>query len=98
VRDAALRLLRDTWDGERIRLLGVGVTGLEDHKQMDLFSARRNMPLDHTLDALRKRFGPQAIKRGAATTLRDLDWRGDDLRTIAAEPDDESLRPRPDTA
>jgi DNA polymerase-4 len=98
VRDAAIQLLDTAWSGERIRLIGVGVTGLEDQKQLDLFARRQDVPLDHTLDTLRRRFGPRAIRRGAATSLRDLDWRGDDLRTIAADPDDEPPTPRPGTA
>ena len=36
--------------------------------------------IDHTLDALRERFGRDAIRRGTADGLHDLDWRGDDLR------------------
>jgi hypothetical protein len=51
---------------------------------MDLFSApraARERRLDATLDALQRRFGPDAVHRGApAPELRDLDWRHEDLR------------------
>ena len=70
--------------GQLVRLLGVGVHNLEAVSQLDLFGAtatRRDRVLDATLDALRRRFGPDALRRGAAASgLRDLDWRHEDLR------------------
>ena len=87
VRNAARRLFDAAWSGARVRLLGVGVAGLEDVAQMDLFTRPASARLDHTLDAVRKRFGHNAIRRGAGATLRDLDWRGDDLRSISADDD-----------
>ena len=87
VRNAARRLFDAAWSGARVRLLGVGVAGLEDVAQMDLFTRPASARLDHTLDAVRKRFGHNAIRRGASATLRDLDWRGDDLRSISTDDD-----------
>jgi len=80
VRDAALVLLDTAWSGDAVRLLGVGVTGLESAPQLDLFSQPANDRIDRTLDRLRERFGQDAIRRGTGEGLRDLDWRGDDLR------------------
>ncbi|MGD0195303.1 MAG: DNA polymerase IV [Candidatus Dormibacteria bacterium] len=80
VRDAALALLDAAWSGAAVRLLGVGVTGLADAPQLDLFDRPAVDRIDHTLDALRERFGRDAIRRGTADGLHDLDWRGDDLR------------------
>ena len=81
----ALALLAATHKaGQAVRLLGVGVHHLEDAAQLDLFSAPaddRARRLDATLDALRRHFGPGALRRGAASPeLRDLDWRGEDLQ------------------
>jgi DNA polymerase-4 len=80
VRDAALALLDAAWSGSAVRLLGVGVTGLADAPQLDLFDRPAVDRIDHTLDALRERFGRDAIRRGTGDGLHDLDWRGDDLR------------------
>ncbi len=66
-----------------MRLLGMGVSGVIDAAQLDLFDADgapRDTRLDRTLDALRERFGSAAPKRGGAPALRDLDFRGEDLR------------------
>jgi DNA polymerase-4 len=80
VRDAALALLDAAWSGAAVRLLGVGVSGLADAPQLDLFDRPAVDRIDHTLDALRERFGHDAIRRGTGEGLHDLDWRGDDLR------------------
>ena len=80
VRDAAVALLDTAWSGDAVRLLGVGVTGLEDAPQLDLFAQPANDRIDRTLDSLRERFGQSAIRRGTGEGLHDLDWRGDDLR------------------
>jgi len=80
VRDAALALLDTAWSGDAVRLLGVGVSGLESAPQLDLFSRPAPDRIDRTLDSLRARFGQDAIRRGTGDGLRDLDWRGDDLR------------------
>ncbi|MGO8686389.1 MAG: DNA polymerase IV [Candidatus Dormibacteria bacterium] len=81
----ALALLAVTHrPGHPVRLLGVGVHHLEDAAQLDLFSAPaddRERRLDATLDSLRRRFGPDALRRGAdPPELGDRDWRGEDLR------------------
>jgi DNA polymerase-4 len=80
VRDAAVTLLDTAWSGDAVRLLGVGVSGLEDAPQLDLFAQPANDRIDRTLDRLRQRFGQDAIRRGTGDGLHDLDWRGDDLR------------------
>jgi DNA polymerase IV len=83
----ALALLIETWSGDAVRLLGVGVTSLDDAGQLPLFdaSSERAARLDRTLDELRRRFGPQAAHRGPAPALRDMDARGDDLRRLAGQ-------------
>jgi DNA polymerase-4 len=81
--EAAIRLFDDAWVGHPVRLLGMGVSGIIDAAQLDLFDAAaapRDLRLDHTLDALRERFGEAAPRRGAKPALRDLDYRGEDLR------------------
>ena len=88
VRDTALALLEAAWSGAPVRLLGVGVSGLEEASQLDLFSAPREGRLDHTLDSLRARFGQNAIRRGAGGALRDMDWRSDDLRSVSTDDED----------
>ncbi|HEY5049724.1 MAG TPA: DNA polymerase IV [Acidothermaceae bacterium] len=80
VRDAAAALLDAAWSGDAVRLLGVGVTGLAEAPQLDLFDQPKSDRIDHTLDRLRERFGQSAIRRGTGEGLHDLDWRGDDLR------------------
>jgi DNA polymerase-4 len=85
VRDAAEALLDAAWNGAPVRLLGVGVSGLEDASQLDLFAAPRSGRIDETLDALRARYGNNAIRRGVAGGLRDMDWRSDDLRSVSQD-------------
>ncbi|MDQ2960888.1 MAG: DNA polymerase IV [Candidatus Dormibacteraeota bacterium] len=83
VAEAGIRLFDAAWTGDPVRLLGLGVSGIDDAAQMDLFdigAAPRDSRLDTTLDALRERFGSAAPRRGAVPTLRDLDFRGEDLR------------------
>ena len=87
VRDTAVALFDAAWSGAPVRLLGVGVSGLEDASQLDLFSAPKQGRLDHTLDSLRARFGSNAIRRGAGGVLRDMDWRSDDLRSVSTDDD-----------
>ena len=83
LRRAAVALFDAAWSGAPVRLLGVGVSGIVDAAQLDLFDpggAPRDGRLDKTLDTLRERFGEAAPRRGAAPALRDLDFRGEDLR------------------
>ena len=80
---AAVRLFDAAWSGAPVRLLGMGASGIIDVAQLDLFEsggAPRDTRLDSTLDALRDRFGDAAPRRGTAPVLRDLDFRGEDLR------------------
>ncbi|HEX6539102.1 MAG TPA: DNA polymerase IV [Candidatus Dormibacteraeota bacterium] len=85
VRDTATALLNAAWNHAPIRLLGVGVAGLEEASQLNLFTAPREGRIDHTLDSLRARFGTNAIRRGVAGGLRDMDWRADDLRSVSSD-------------
>jgi DNA polymerase-4 len=92
IRDAALSLLRSAFEpGRSIRLLGVGVHNLEAGSQLDLFSdigSARERRIDAALDSLRQRFGPAALRRGAAAgQLRDLDWHREDLSDGGAGPE-----------
>jgi DNA polymerase IV len=86
-------LLDAAWTGDPVRLLGVGVSSLEDAAQLDLFDApaqQRDERLDRVLDQLRGRFGDRAVRRGAtAASLRDMDFRGDDLRSLTRGSDEE---------
>ncbi len=80
---AGVKLFEAAWSGAPVRLLGLGVSGVIDAAQLDLFDADgapRDTRLDRTLDSLRERFGEAAPKRGGAPALRDLDFRGEDLR------------------
>lgn len=57
-----------------VRLLGVGVTQLEQAQQMELFTApqsQRNRELDATLDRIRDKFGHASLKRGDALNRSD---------------------------
>lgn len=79
----ALALLHATWNGAPLRLIGVGLSGIEEASQMDLFDAagERQRRVDRALDSLRERFGDGAVRRGTDMPgLRDLDFRGEDLR------------------
>lgn len=81
--EAALHLFDGTWAGTPVRLLGMGVSGIIDAAQLDLFEtvgSPRDERIDQTLDRLRDRFGNAAPHRGAKSALRDLDFRGEDLR------------------
>jgi len=82
IRDTANALLKEAWDGAPLRLIGVGVSNIEEREQMDLFAPEPEASvIDRTIDVLRDKFGDSVIRRGAAAaTLRDLDWRGEDLR------------------
>ena len=67
----ALKLLDQTWtDGRPVRLIGVGVGGLEVPRQLSLWDTRpaeeaeKAKKVDATLAALRARFGDAAVRRG----------------------------------
>lgn len=66
---AALDLFHQHWPrGRAVRLIGVGVSGLESAgRQLELWQAPasdQNRKLQATLDDLRERFGEDVIKRG----------------------------------
>jgi DNA polymerase-4 len=86
IAETGMRLLDAAWTGDPVRLLGVGLSALEDAAQLDLFEAparERDSRVDRVLDQLRIRFGEAAVRRGAtAPSLRDADWRGEDLRKL----------------
>jgi DNA polymerase IV len=77
---AALKLLAAREAGREVGMLGVGLSGLseEDAGQLDLFaapSAPRNVRLEAAMDAIRDRFGEDAVQRsrllGRAPVVRD---------------------------
>jgi len=71
IRAAVDALFRVAWaPGRRVRLLGVGASGLSEGVQADLFSGQVNPSreaLARTLDALQERYGRDAVGRA---TLR----------------------------
>jgi DNA polymerase-4 len=66
VRKEATELFQSFYDGQkRVRLLGVGVSNLEQGQQLDLFADVKNGDdTEHILDMLKKRYGDR-ITRGA---------------------------------
>lgn len=69
----ARRLFRRHWDGQPLRLIGAGVTGLTPAaaRQPELFAtSRRSCRLDAASDAVRERFGANALRRAAALQQR----------------------------
>jgi DNA polymerase IV len=95
IAQTGMTLLDQAWSGDPVRLLGVGISGLEEAGQLDLFEGpaqHRDERLDRVLDRVRSRFGEAALHRGAgAGSLRDADWRGEDLRALGR--DDEPVTP-----
>ncbi len=71
-----------------VRLLGVGVHNLQAFGQLDLFDdlPRRRAALDRSLDAVRDRYGPRAIQRGAVRPIPQRDFRRTDLDAVRAQP------------
>ena len=73
----ARRLLRGRWSRTgRLRLVGVGLTGLKPVRafQCPLFDteAERSRRLDRCLDGLRDRFGFDAVRRGLSINLSEV--------------------------
>lgn len=72
IADAALRLLGQSWHGELIRLVGVGVSGLgKGAQQLSLWESpadraerEKEERLQRAVQELRQRFGDDAIQRG----------------------------------
>ena len=74
IRAAAVRLFDQEWQGQLVRLIGVGVTGLSNAaRQLSLWDTpnEKEERLWQALETLRKRFGDQAIQLGKALTDRD---------------------------
>lgn len=71
LRLAALRLFDQEWQGQLVRLIGVGVSGLSNAaRQLSLWDApnEKEERLWQALETLRKRFGDDAIRLGKART------------------------------
>lgn len=70
----AVALLQKEWrQGDRIRLIGLGLTGLVQARQLGLFeaSSQRLLKLSQAVDQIRSKYGKQAIRR--ASLLEDDD-------------------------
>ncbi len=68
IHQTACRLLKEVWNGNPLRLLGIRTTKLstEDYNQINLFDMAKNEKLeklDKALDSIRSRFGSDAVKR-----------------------------------
>ncbi len=68
IHQTARRLLKECWNGNPLRLLGIRATKLstKDYSQMNLFDMEKNEKLeklDKALDSIRSRFGTDAVKR-----------------------------------
>jgi DNA polymerase IV len=71
---AAIRLFDQEWQGELVRLIGVGVSGFSNAaRQLSLWDApnEKEERLWQAIETLRKRFGDRSIQRGA--TMADID-------------------------
>jgi len=71
-------LLRDALAEDRaqgrtspVRLVGVSVSGLVAGEQLGLFDSARQNRLNAALDAVRERFGDEALDRASAREVRD---------------------------
>lgn len=72
--EASMELLKELWNGNPVRLLGVRATKLKEESapvQLDLFSYQapkpqneRNKKLDQAIDSIRQKYGANAIVRG----------------------------------
>ena len=83
IAQVACDLLDKAWSSSPVRLLGVGLSMIEERSQLDLFSPQTTDAIvDHTMDSLRARFGNEAVRRGVDGGLRDMDFRGEDLRNL----------------
>jgi len=64
----AVKLLQKEWkSGTHVRLIGVGVSGLTHGRQLSLFDApaKRLGKLSRTVDAIRRKYGKDAIRRAS---------------------------------
>lgn len=76
--ETARALLRDALAADRragrvspVRLVGVSVTGLGGGEQLDLFTGARVSRLNAALDAVRSKFGDDALDRASAREASD---------------------------
>lgn len=76
----ALQLFTKHWDGNPIRLLGISATQLIEkkhaYKQLDLFNFKEDLKkyeLTKTVDALRDRFGEEALLKGSQLSAKKED-------------------------
>jgi nucleotidyltransferase/DNA polymerase involved in DNA repair len=74
----ARQLLRDALAEDReggrtspVRLIGVSVSGLSEGEQLGLFDAARHARLNAALDAVRARFGKDALDRASAREVHE---------------------------
>lgn len=72
--EAAKELLKELYNGDLIRLIGVRVDGLveKEELQLSIFDQKedsKNRKLDETLDRLKEKFGYEVVTR--ATELKD---------------------------
>lgn len=80
---AAAELFKEMWQGEPLRLIGVRATGIsEEGYQLGLFDYQKKEKLqnmDKAIDAIRNKFGQDAIKRASFLkeneVSKDLDGR-----------------------
>lgn len=66
--DTAMKLLKEGWSGQPLRLIGVTVSNFEDERvqQLSLFDIEtvpENSEVDHMVDSIREKFGYGMIKR-----------------------------------
>jgi DNA polymerase-4 len=66
----ALAADRDAGHASPVRLVGVTLSGLVGGQQLDLFSAARVSRLNAALDAVRSRFGDDALDRASAREVQ----------------------------
>lgn len=74
--EQAAQLLQREWkNGMRVRLLGVGATGLTHARQLGLFSdeTERLGKLSQTVDKIRDKYGKNAIRRASLLKQRKKD-------------------------
>jgi DNA polymerase-4 len=74
----ARQLLRDALAEDReggrtspVRLIGVSVSGVTEGQQLGLFDAARHARLNAALDAVRVRFGDEALDRASARETKE---------------------------
>lgn len=73
--ETSCKLLKEIWDGRPLRLLGIRGTKLttDQYKQLSLFDTMKNTKLeklDKTLDAIRDKFGEDAVHRASLTNTQ----------------------------